>query len=161
MGCRPPFCLYMRYLMINRVKVKIESSIEDLNDAGLPEGDIERDTVEADGFYRYDGGDIHLSYSEEREGGRIRTEIISVGGGVRVVRSGAVDSNMYFSEGESHSSIYTVPPYSLDATVYTRRIRLELDSEGGRIDLLYNIKIGGADRSARMKIWISKPSSQN
>ncbi len=147
--------------MIDKVKLKIESTIEDLNEAGLPEGDIERDAIEADGFYRYDGGNIHLSYSEEREGGRIRTEIISAGGSLRVIRSGAVESNMYFSEGESHSSVYTITPYSLDADVHTRRIRMELNEEGGKIDLLYNIKIGGADRSARMKIWISKPSSQN
>ena len=147
--------------MIEKVSVKIESSIEDLNAAGMPEGDIERDVTESEGFYRYDGRDIHLSYSEEREGNKLRTEIISVGNSLRVVRSGAVESNMYFSEGESHRSVYTIPPYSFDATVRTRRIRLELDAGGGKIDLLYNINIGGADRSARMKIWISKPLNQN
>ena len=140
--------------MIEKVSVKIESSIEDLNAAGMPEGDIERDVTESEGFYRYDGRDIHLSYSE---GNKLRTEIISVGNSLRVVRSGAVESNMYFSEGESHRSVYTIPPYSFDATVRTRRIRLELDAGGGKIDLLYNINIGGADRSARMKIWISQP----
>ena len=79
---------------------------------------------------------------------------------MRVKRSGAIESDLYFKEGESHSSIYSVPPYKFDATGRARRIRTELNDCGGRIDLLYNMKIGGAEKSARMKIWISKALNQ-
>jgi uncharacterized beta-barrel protein YwiB (DUF1934 family) len=38
--------------------------------------------------------------------------------------------------------------------IETKRINLELSDQKSRIELHYNMKIGGATRSARMKIWI-------
>lgn len=146
--------------MISKVRVKIESSIENLDKAGLPDGDVEKSVSEADGFYRFSEGEAFLNFTEESEGGRSRTEIVCLGGSVTVRRSGAIESEMHFTEGESHSSIYSIPPYQFDATVTARRVRIELGSEGGRIDLLYNMKIGGADKSARMRIWILQASKQ-
>ncbi len=147
--------------MISKVRVKIESSIENLDAAGLPDGDAEKNVSEADGFYRFADGSGFLNYTEESEGGKCRTEVVCIGGAVTVRRSGAIESEMHFSEGESHSSIYSIPPYRFDTTVTARRIRVELNSEGGRIDLFYNMKIGGADKSARMRIWILQASNQN
>ena len=145
---------------ISEVKIKIESTIENLSAAGLPEGDAERTSSICDGFYRFSDGEISLTYAEENEGGRAESEIIFKDGGVTVYRKGAIESELYFKEGESHSSIYSVPPYKFDATVTARRVRVNLDAEGGTIDLLYNMKIGGAEKSTRMKIWISKASRQ-
>ena len=146
--------------MISKVRVKIESTIENVDAAGLPEGDPEKNVSEADGFYRFSEGSGFLNYTEENEGGKCRTEVVCIGGAVTVRRSGAIESEMYFSEGESHSSLYAIPPYQFDVTVTARRIRIDLSAEGGRIDLFYNMKIGGADKSARMRIWILQPSSQ-
>ncbi|MBO7197115.1 MAG: DUF1934 domain-containing protein [Clostridia bacterium] len=143
-----------------RVHIKIESSIENLDLSGLPEGDVEKSRSFATGYYSYSEEKIALSYTEENEGGKADSEILICDGGVRVKRMGAIESDLYFKEGESHSSIYSVPPYKFDATVKTRRIRCELDENGGKIDLFYNMKIGGAEKSARMKIWISKALNQ-
>lgn len=147
-------------IKIIEVKIKIESTIENLDQAGLPEGDAERSVSEAEGFFRYSDGLCSLTYAEESEGGRCESEIISRDGHVTVKRRGAIESELYFEEGKSHSSIYSVPPYKFDATVYTKRVRTALDENGGSIDLLYNMKIGGAEKSARMKIWISPSSNQ-
>lgn len=147
--------------MINKVRVKIESSIQDVDECGLPEGEGEKAITEADGFFRFSDGSGFLSYTEENEGGKCRTEVSCIGGAVTVRRSGAIESEMYFSEGETHSSIYSIPPYKFDATISTKRIRTELGSEGGKIELFYNMKIGGADKSARMRIWILQASRQN
>ena len=141
-------------IQISEVKVKIESSIENLDLAGLPEGDVERTISEAMGFYRYTEGEKILTYVEENEGGRAESEILVNEGSVRVLRRGAIESDLYFKEGESHSSVYSVPPYKFDATVTCKRVRLNLNETDGQIDLLYNMKIGGAEKSARMKIWI-------
>lgn len=141
-------------IKISEVKVKIESSIENLDSAGLPEGDIERALSTAVGFYRYTENEKILTYVEENEGGRAETEILIKDGGVRVLRRGAIESDLYFKEGESHSSVYSVPPYKFDATVTAKRVRLNLGETDGQIDLLYSMKIGGAEKSARMKIWI-------
>ena len=146
--------------VINEVKIKIESTIENLDSAGLPEGDIERNAVEVCGFLRFSEGEVTLTYAEENEGGRAESEIVCKEGCVSVYRKGAIESELYFKEGESHSSIYSVPPYKFDATVTARRVRVDVNADGGKIDLLYNMKIGGAEKSTRMKIWISKASSQ-
>lgn len=146
-------------IKISEVKVKIESSIENLDASGLPEGDIERNTSEAEGFFRFSDEGATLTYAEENEGGRAESEII-IGDAVRVVRHGAIESDMLFKEGETHSSIYSVPPYKFDATVRAKRVRIDINENGGKIDLLYSMKIGGAEKSARMKIWILQASKQ-
>ncbi len=137
------------------VKIKIDSSIENLGSAGLPEGEVEKSTEEAFGLYDYLGGDATLTYTVENESGKTGSQIICSGGGVIVKRFGAIESRLVFEEGKSHSSLYSVPPYRFDATVRAKRVRLSLNEDGGSIDLLYNMNIGGAEKSARMKIWIS------
>lgn len=145
---------------IIEVKIKIESTIENLDPSGLPEGDVEKNSSVADGFYRYSDNEIVLTYAEENEGGRAESEIICKDGCVIVKRNGAIESELYFEEGVSHSSLYSVPPYKFDATVTAKRVRLNLSIDGGTVDLLYNMKIGGAEKSARMKIWILPYSNQ-
>lgn len=145
---------------ITEVKIKIESTIENLDAAGLVVGDVEKNESQAVGFFRYQDGDACLTYTEENEGGRAESEIICKGAYVCVKRRGAIESELYFEEGKSHSSIYSVPPYRFDATVTAKRVRISLDENGGRLDLIYNMKIGGAEKSARMKIWISPSSNQ-
>ena len=144
--------------MIIKVKIKIESTIENLDSAGLVDGDAERSVSEVSGTYRYGEGEAFLNFNEESEGGRVHTEITCLGGSVTVRRDGAIDSYMRFSEGENHRSIYTIAPYQFESTVTAKRVRLELSADGGTIDLLYNMKIGGAEKNARMKIWISQAS---
>ena len=142
------------------VKVKIESSIENLDSAGLPDGDIEKNVSEALGRYKFSEQSVILLYHEKSDGGDIRSEISYKDGVLCVKRSGAIESLMEFREGELHRSVYSIPPYQFDAEVKTRRVRVGLDENGGAIDLIYNMKIGGAEKSARMKIWISESSNQ-
>ena len=142
------------------VNITIESSIENLDSCGLADGDIEKTVSQAVGRYKFSERSAILLYHEKSEGGDIRSEISYQDGTLTVKRSGAIESNMQFKEGESHCSVYSIPPYRFDAEVRTRRIRACLDENGGAIDLIYNMKIGGAEKSARMKIWISENSNQ-
>lgn len=146
--------------VIKEAKIRIDSVIENLGDGGLPEGDAERNAVEADGYLNFKDGDATLTYSEQAEGERVDSEVRVEGDEITVIRHGAVESEMRFAEGRTHRSLYRVGPYAFDAEVRTRRIRRELTADGGRIELYYNMKIGGAEKSARMKIWISTDSSR-
>ena len=141
------------------VNIKIESSIENLDSCGLPDGDAEKTFSETVGRYKFSEQSVILLYHENSDGGAVRSEISYRDGILTVKRSGAIESNLQFKEGETHHSLYCVPPYQFDAEVKARRIRVGLDEDGGAIDLIYNMKIGGAEKSARMKIWISKSSS--
>ena len=145
---------------IKEVKVKIESIIDNLDPAGLPEGDPEKALTEAEGFLRYDDGELALTYSEDGEGGHLESEIIYSQGKMHVNRKGAIESNLHFIEGEKTCSIYEVPPYKFDMELFAKRIRADVNEDGGKIDLFYTMKIGGAAKSARMKIWISTNSHQ-
>ena len=143
------------FAVIKKAKIKIESTIENLNSAGLPEGDGEKTVTEADGTYRYNNGEAVVMYKENSEGGEISTRISLVSNTVSVKREGAIESLLFFKEGERNLSLYSIPPYKFDAEVYAKRVRVNLTADGGSIDLLYNMKIGGTEKSARMKIWIS------
>ena len=146
--------------MISRVNIKIESIIDNLDDSGLADSESEKNITTVDGIYHYDGSGARISYKEESEGGRSESEILVFSDGVKVSRHGAIESVLFFKEGETHSSIYQIPPYRFEAEVRARRVTIELDPTGGRINLVYNMKIGGAEKSAIMRIWISKATNQ-
>lgn len=146
---------------INEIKIKIESVIENIGSNGLPEGDAERTVTETDGYIHYTESGILLTYSEKTENGDVYSDISYSDGEVWVKRRGALVSELFFKEGAEHTSVYEIPPYKFDATVKTRRIRAERSDCDGVIALFYNMKIGGAEKTARMKIWISTASRQN
>ena len=137
---------------IKEKKFTVSSVIENLLPSGLVDGAPERTVIKPDGFLKVCDGEYNISYSEATEGGRVVTDIVISEKSVRVKRAGAVESDMYFEEGVSHSSLYSVPPYSFDAVVTTRKIRNSMTRDGGRVDIFYTMKIGGADKNVRMKI---------
>jgi uncharacterized beta-barrel protein YwiB (DUF1934 family) len=146
--------------MLKKVKLKIESTIDNLSPAGLPEGEPEKNISECEGVLRVADGRTSLTYTEKSEGGDIRSQIICLDGQVTVTRSGAIESELCFVEGQTHHSIYSIPPYRFDASVKAKRVRVDIGEEEGKIDLLYNMTVGGAEKTARMKIWILQASSQ-
>ena len=146
---------------ISLARIKILSVIENLDGGGIPEGDSERDESEREGYYSFSDQGIEITYSDRSEQGCAESVIVIDGDTVRVKRTGSISSELIFEEGKSHTSVYSVPPYSFDATVRTKRIRRALDESGGRLDLHYSMSIGGADKSARMSIWIYPVSNRS
>ena len=139
---------------IKEAKFKITSVIENLDDVGLPEGDSERTESAAVGYFHCFDGYFLLTYTESQEGVSVTTEIKCDSDTVRVLRHGAIESDMMFSVGVTHKSVYTVSPYKFDAEVRARRIRSSLGESGGRLELIYDMKIGGASKSARMSVEV-------
>ena len=146
--------------MLKKVKLKIESTIYDLGPQELPEGEPEKTVLECFGSLFITYGRTSITYTENSEGGSIRSEIICLNGQVTVIRSGAIESELCFVEGETHHSMYSIPPYKFDAAVEAKRVRVDINENEGTLDLLYNMEIGGAKKAARMKIWISQVSNQ-
>ena len=135
-------------------KFKISSYIENLDSAGVPEGDGEKTESMPSGDIVFEGKNAFISYTEESESGRITSEITVKENTVTVRRSGAIISEMVFSEGECHRSLYQIPPYSFDTVVNTKKIRNTLSKEGGRLDIFYTMSIGGQEKKVRMKIEV-------
>ena len=141
--------------MLKRVSLKIESVIDNLTPEGLPEGEAEKSLTQCVGTLRMTDGRNSLTYTESTEQGEIRTHIVCLDGQVTVSREGAIVSELCFTEGETHRSIYEIPPFKFDAEVRAKRVRVNITESEGLIDLLYNMTIGGAEKAARMRIWIS------
>ena len=139
-------------------KIKISSEIETVDSQGLAEGDAEKTESEASGFFHYSPEKMLLTYSETAESGRVDSEIEIEGERVTVRRRGALESELIFEESKTNHSLYKIPPYAFDAAVTTKKIRRNLSEDGGSLVLFYTMNIGGADKSARMKIWISPDS---
>ena len=129
--------------IIKEKKIKITSTIENLNENGISDGSPERTESVCEGFLKISDTELLLTYSESTEGGKIVSDISITKEGVKVTRRGAVRSDMYF---------YEVSPYTFDVIVYTRKIRNNITKDGGRLDIYYDMKIGGADKNVIMKI---------
>ena len=140
--------------VIKEKKIKITSVIENLDENGLSDGEPEKTETVADGFYKISEDSYIIMYSEQSEGGRTVSDIEVKGGTVSVKRRGALESDLLFAEGVPHKSLYSVPPYSFDVEINTKKIRNNLTRDGGRLDIFYNMRIGGQDKNIRMKIEI-------
>ena len=138
--------------VIKEKKIIISSVIENLLPSGLSDGEPEKTEVSADGFLKISDGEYILSYVEKTESGRVSSDIFITDSTVRVKRSGDIESDMLFCEGLSHKSLYSVTPYSFDAEIFTKKIRKSMTRDGGRIDIFYTMKIGGADKKVKMRI---------
>ena len=138
--------------VIKEKKILMSSVIENLLPSGLSDGEPEKTEIITDGFLKITDGGLAISYVEQTEGGRVAADIFIADGSVRVKRAGAIESDMLFEEGLLHKSLYGVPPYAFDTEIYTKKIRNSMTRDGGRVDIFYTMKIGGADKKVRMRI---------
>ena len=138
--------------IIKEKTFKIISEIENYDEGGNPSGELEKHESVCRGFLKITDEELAISYAEQTENGKTVSDITVTKDGIRVKRCGALTSNMLFSEGVTDKSLYEVAPYAFDVEIFTRKIRNSLTKNGGRIDIFYNMKIGGADKSVRMKI---------
>ena len=135
-----------------QVKIAASSEISNLSPSGYQEGETEITEEEADGTLSLTDGALVIKYEVKGEGGSVETEIILSASQLRVKRCGAVSSDFLFEEGSEHASLYSVGPYSFDTAIRTRKIRNRMTESGGRIDVFYDMRIGGADKYVKMKI---------
>ena len=134
------------------VKISLKSIIDNLSDTGLPSDEREISETSVVGTLSVgDRGGI-ISFTESSEGGKIRTKIELLGKSIHVCRHGAIESDLLFSEGIAHSSLYGAPPYTFDMSIFTRKIRGGITESGGRVDIFYDMEIGGAKKSVKMTL---------
>ena len=137
--------------MVKKARVSLTSIIDNLSDTGIPSGDSERSESSAVGAILSSVRGSVISFDESTEGGTVKTKIEILGSRVRVCRHGAIESDMLFSEGVAHRSVYSVPPYSFDASIFTRKIRGSIE-EDGKLEIFYDMEIGGAKKSVKMSL---------
>ncbi len=135
-----------------KLSITVNSVIDNLSDSGLPEGDPEINIFTTDGTLALIDGGYLITFTEEQDGGSATTNLYVYEGGVRLVKSGAITSEMRFCEGEEWNTLYCVGPYSFDMSVRTKKIRNSVTECGGDLQLIYTMNVGGQEKNVRMKI---------
>ena len=137
------------------VRISLKSIIDNLSDTGLPSDEREVSESSALGTLTVSERGALISFTEDSEGGEIRTRIEILGGRIRVCRHGAIKSDLHFSEGVAHTSLYGAPPYTFDMSIFTRKIRGGMTECGGEVNIFYDMEIGGAKKSVKMTLCCS------
>lgn len=91
--------------------------------------------------YRDGGWDIQYEESDLTGLAGVTTTFRVEPGKVVLSRTGKLRSEMVFCEGQSHNSLYQMEFGALMITVCATRIFVQLDDNGGMIDLVYSIDI--------------------
>ncbi len=138
-------------------ELTVNSVIDNLTDAGLPDGDPEINIFTTDGIVRTDGNEFTIDYVEKNEDYKTYCTLTVNGEVVKLSRRGAVDCDILFDTATVCDTIYRVPPYAFDMSVKTKRIRSALTEEGGELSLIYSMNVGGQDKNVRMKISAKRP----
>ena len=96
-----------------------------------------------DGWMDWRNGGWDISYEESELTGLagVTTTFRVEPGRVTLDRKGALNSQMVFEEGIPHDSLYQMPFGALMMTVKAVRVFYDIVSDGGAIDLTYEISI--------------------
>lgn len=139
--------------MEQNLHVTVRSYAENLDDFGLVES-TESDTVTVPATISKGGSEITLTYEQKNDNGECKTTLVLSNSKITLTRSGAIESVMEFIEGKTTKTLYTVPPFSFDAEIETKRIRGSLDEGGGTLELRYLLTIGGAKKNMRLSLTV-------
>ena len=139
---------------IYEMNITVSSVIENLDDFGLADGESEKSEIKAPCFLKLDEQKAVISYTEKNENGKTVTEIIIEENSVAVNKHGDIETSMLFIEKELTKTLYNVPPFSFDAEIYTRKIRNSVTATGGKLELYYNITVGGAKKNTVLRAVI-------
>ena len=88
-------------------------------------------------------GGWKLTYAESDLTGLagVQTTFTVEGDAVTLTRTGKLNSQMFFREGESQDSLYQMEFGTLMLTVCATRVEANITEQGGTIDLVYNISV--------------------
>ena len=107
--------------------------------------DQEPDNIElvTEGTMEFRAGGCDICYEESDLTGLsgVTTRFRVEPGRVILQRTGKLNSEMIFEEGQSHTSLYQMEFGALMITVCAERIFAQLGTSGGIVDLIYKIEI--------------------
>ena len=115
-------------------------------------------TQRLEGRLTREGDGWLLTYSEESGGlGPTSTSLRLNGETATLTRSGVLASQMVFQQGRPHTSAYKTPYGTLPMTLHTLRLEWELTQAGGKVFLVHQMHLGGADIGEnRLRLTITK-----
>lgn len=90
---------------------------------------------------------VLLTYQEDgqSEMERVMTTLAATADRVVLERTGALRSQMVFTQGRAHRSAYQTPYGTLGLVIRTRTLSSGLDGRGGELRLEYDLELGGTE----------------
>lgn len=100
-----------------------------------------------DGILSFRDGGWDVSYEESALTGLegVTTTFRVEPGKIILTRSGALNNQMVFCEGQANESLYEMPFGALMLTVTATRVFYDIVPDGGTIDLVYRINIENSE----------------
>ena len=115
--------------------------------------------VIADARYAHRNGKYYIMYEESglsEMRGCITTVKVEEDGRVWVKRSGAIDTNMCYEAGRTHSCVYEFEFGSITMETHATQIDVALAPEGGQIDMRYRLDMGAVKSDNHLNISIKE-----
>lgn len=112
----------------------------------LEDGKPEAVELVTEGVMEWKADCCALTYLEtEMTGmGSTKTTIQICGEEVTILREGEVFTQMVFRQGKRHLSLYNTPYGEMTIGVHARHVMVDMDENGGDIELDYNIEMDHA-----------------
>ena len=127
------------------------------------EGEVTQMDIIVDARYEYKNGKYYIIYEEtgfSEMRGCITTIKIEPDGKVWVRRTGALTTSMCYEEGKAHSCVYNFDFGSITMETHTKKIDVSLDPNGGELDMLYSLDMGGAKSENHLNITIKEKTNE-
>ena len=105
------------------------------------EPDVIELVTEGEMEYRDNGWDITYEESDLTGLTGVTTTFRVKPGTITLTRTGKLHSQMVFSEGVAHDSLYQMEFGALMVTVCASKVEFDITEDGGTIDLIYSIEI--------------------
>lgn len=122
----------------------------------LVEGMHDTITVKNECTYQYTPEKQIISYFEQTEDGNIPTHITVLDGCVDIEREHPAMPDMHICVGETSESNIETPYGSIAIICTPKRVYSRMDQNGGMVELMYAMNIGGADSQNRVCIKVSE-----
>lgn len=87
-----------------------------------------------------------ISYDETEENGTKGVTTIFIVGklGLSMLRTGALQSEMHFKEGEVFETMYETPYGAMDMVIKTKSMKMNMSAFGGEFAFSYGVSLSGA-----------------
>lgn len=104
------------------------------------------------GCLRENGRETVLTYTEATENGSVFNKVSLEGNGVRIVRSGALQSVMCFRPGEEGKTVITVPPLTLPLSYRCISLSASKTPGGFSLHLVFHASPGGEGQITELSL---------
>lgn len=104
-------------------------------------------------YISYEGSEI-TGYDKSTTTLKIKENNVSM---IRFGEDGAAASQMIFEPNRQYTGIYKTPYGSLNVDIYTNQMRVEVDDDGGEVELDYVIQLNSAQSvKNHLRVYIRK-----